>query len=117
MLGKSEVEREVETVPSKPVQCSPWTAGSSRGLVEDLGAFHCEHPTKDCNPREGDYVESAKPRSRVGVMTPPEQTMIDRIRDGIPQFLRTIQLGDQAIGRVCQRFMTLGILPVVFLWY
>ena len=70
-------------------------------------AFHCIYATKDCNPRQGDYAESAEPRSRVGVTAPPEQTPGDWAMawaiDRIPQFPRTIQLGDQAIDRVVDR--------------
>ena len=68
-------------------------------MVEDFGAhaFHCIYPTKDRNPREGAYVESAKPRSRVGVTAPPER----RISGRVPQLRLTIQFVNRVFDRIC----------------
>ena len=118
LLGRSDVEREVRTLPSKVVQRSPRTAGSRQSLVEHLGAFHCEHPTKDVNTREDAYLESEGPRSRADVTAPPELRRVDRVLnrviDRIPQLPLTngIQFVDRVPSRSIDRHFRTAVAGV-----
>ena len=102
-----DVEREVETVPSRPappVQPSPWTVGSRRGRVKTLGAFHCARPANAIITRGDAHLESAEPRSRVRVTAPhglaevTGQWIDIRVCDRVPQLNLAIRCVSRGAG-------------------